>query len=94
MYNDYRDARDRVASRITDEDLGTTGPGVYYALAGLLVVCAVAAAFIFAGSSPHEQLAKAPDSNQEKTLPVTVPPPISGLPSTAPTPSPSPAPQE
>jgi hypothetical protein len=104
MYNhyrdDYRDARNRVANRfIEDKDLGTSGPGIYYyALAGLLLICAVAAAFILSSGAPHQQLATAPDHRSDTTLPVTVPPPTSGLPSTGPgaaTPSPpSPAPQE
>jgi hypothetical protein len=101
MYNDYdyrddyRDTRNRFNE---DKDLGTSGAGIYYALAGLLVICAVAAAFILSSGAPHQQLATAPDHRSDTTLPVTVPPPTSGLPSTGPgaaTPSPpSPAPQE
>jgi hypothetical protein len=105
MYNDYgddyRDARYRVANRfIEDKDLGTSGPGIYYyyVLAVLLVICAVAAAFILSSGTPHQQLATAPDHRSDTALPVTVPPPTSGLPSTGPgaaTPSPpSPAAQE
>ena len=105
MYNHYRDdygdARNRVANRfIEDKDLGTSGPGIYYyyVLAGLLVICAVAAAFILSSGTPPQRLATAPYHRSDTTLPVTVPPPTSGLPSTgtgAATPSPpSPAPQE
>jgi hypothetical protein len=103
MYNDYRDdyhdARYRGANRfVEDKDLGPSGAGIYYAVAGLLVICAVAAAFILSSGTPRQQLATVPDQRSATTLPVTVPPPTSGLPSTGPgaaTPSPpSPAPQE
>jgi hypothetical protein len=97
--DDYRDARDRVVNRfIEDKDLRPNGAGIYYAVAVLLVICAVAAGFILSSGAPHQQLATAPDHRSDTTLPVTVPPPTSGLPSTGPgaaTPSPpSPAPQE
>jgi hypothetical protein len=99
MYNDYRDDyRDARNRFIEDKDLGPSGAGIYYALAGLLLICAVAAAFILSSGTPHQQLATAPDHRSDTTLPVTVPPPTSGLPSTGPgaaTPShPSPAAQE
>lgn len=93
--DDYRDSRDRVASGITDNE--ESGPGIYYGLAALLVICAVAAAFIFSGRSPHEQLANAPDRSHETTLPTPASPTIPSLPSATPGASPaapSPAPQE
>ena len=98
MLNDYsRDQLDRSSNDYLDrDDLGASGPGIYYALAGLLVICAVAAAFIFAGPS-HEQLAAAPDHRADTTLSAPAAPTTPSLPPAAPravTPSPGPAPQE
>ena len=44
MLNDYsRDQLDRSSNDYLDrDDLGASGPGIYYALAGLLVICAAA----------------------------------------------------
>jgi len=73
MYKNFRDARDRLANRMTGRgDLGSHGPGMFRVLAALLVIVGAVATFIFAGGSPHEQLAGPPDRGQATTLPAPI----------------------
>jgi len=50
------------------------GRRIHYVLCALLVIELAAAAMIFAGITPHEQLAAASGQTQERTPPVPGPP--------------------
>jgi hypothetical protein len=83
MYdNDYRntDPNRFSASYLDRDDIGTDSPRAYYGLGALLVICAIAAAFIFSGRNTNEQLARAPDSAPQTTMTAPATP---GLPSAA-----------
>ena len=84
MYdNDYRNTDpNRFSTNYLDrDDIGTNNPRAYYSLGALLVICAIAAAFIFSGHNANEQLARAPDSTPQATTMTA--PATPGLPSAA-----------